>query len=237
MLKDLIYEQTWTMVGYTYVNFSVRHNDCWTSQTDLEYYDTLLNLEFSSFNALKADRLAVIRKRKEESKRMIKLAMENDRSVIEYEFSNLAGSNKSNVYLISMIQQADEPLISKLKSMGAIILNANVRNGVEHYDILHRSRGRSEINRILSNDTKIKVIGLNFKTLNEKEVYKVISRNVSDILMTEKEQSLLRKAKELGYFESPKRVNLDEFAKELNISKMYVSLSIRKILKKIYNLI
>lgn len=225
------------MFGYAYANLSVKHDKCWTRYTSNEYYDTLLNLEFSSFNVLKADRLAVIQKGKEESKRMLKLALDNDKSIIEYDFSSLTVANKRSIYLISMIQESDVPFVSRLKSMGAVILNANVRNGVEHYDIVYRNHGKSEIDRILNNDKKIEVISLNLKTLSEREVYKIISRNVSDILLTEKEQYLLRKARELGYLDTPRRINLDEFAKELDVSKMYVSLSLRKIFKKIYNLI
>jgi len=52
-------------VSHKYINVMVSHHGCWSELTSVNYIDTLINIEYSSFEILKASRIAMIRGSKE----------------------------------------------------------------------------------------------------------------------------------------------------------------------------
>ncbi|NON61685.1 helix-turn-helix domain-containing protein [Acidianus sp. RZ1] len=225
------------MPDYLYANLALRHSGCWTEFTVYDYYDTLVSVEYSTFNILKANRISIVRRSKYESKSKLKQVLDHDSSIMDYDFSNLISTNKYTVYSIFMLQDVNSTVIGKLKSRGIIVLNATVRNGIEYYDIISNDNIKIVVDDLLKIDDRIKIVNLYFSNLDEKNLFKAISRNIGNVMFTEKEQMLIKKAEELGYFDSPRKKNLDEFARELGVSKMNISLRLRNVLKKIHNLI
>ncbi|MEM3204327.1 MAG: helix-turn-helix domain-containing protein [Saccharolobus sp.] len=132
-----------------------------------------------------------------------------------------------------MLQEANETIISKFKSKQSIVINANIINGKEVYDIITNNT----IADPLKNDMRVNIISLSQDYVSEKNLFKVLSRNTLNILLTGKEQLIMKKAKELGYFDIPRKITSDELAKELNTTKANVSMTLRNIFKKVSTLI
>lgn len=223
------------MSQYIYIRFDIKHHGCWSSFSAHNYFDTLINIDYSTFDVLKARRLAIIRGSKDDSKAQIKSMLNNDKSIIDYEISEILTKNRYSVYIVSMLQAIESTVISKLKMHDVVLLNTNIYDGKESYEIIGTKTSKTVITSKLTDD-RIHILDLVYEYVDEEKIIKILSRNVAKMLLTEKEQLILRKAKELGYLDIPKRRNLDEMAKELGTSKMNLSLSLRKILKKFSNL-
>ncbi|ACP56235.1 helix-turn-helix domain-containing protein [Saccharolobus islandicus] len=226
------------LVSHKYINVMVSHHGCWSELTSVNYIDTLINIEYSSFDILKASRIAMIRGSKENIKGQIKNIMTKDRSIIDFDISEIVSdNNKYSIYLISMLQEAENTMISKLRAKGTSIIGTTIRDGKEIYDVIVPRDIKTLVVDAIMKDDKVKIINFVEKDVNEEIIFKVISRNSFEMLLTEKERMLLRKARELGYFNVPRDRNSQELAKQLGVSKMNISFSLRKILKKISDLI
>lgn len=225
------------MGQYKYVEITVRHDDCWSNFTTPNYFDTLMNVEYASFNILKATRVAIVRGSQDDNRFMIKSALNNDKSIIDYEISHLISNNRYSFYMITMLQDADSTVIGRLRAKGILMLNASIKDGKEIYEIIVSKDTEPLITNSLKNDSRVEIINFISSNLKGETLFKMVSRNVMDMLLTEKEQLLMKKARELGYFNVPRKRNLEEVAKELGVSKMNISLSLRNILKKVSNLI
>lgn len=225
------------MVQYKYVGITVRHDNCWSNFTTPNYFDTLMNVEYASFNILKATRVAIVRGSQDDNRFMIKSALNNDKSIIDYEISHLISNNRYSFYMITMLQDADSTVIGRLRAKGILMLNASIKDGKEIYEIIVSKDTEPLITNSLKNDSRVEIINFISSNLKGETLFKMVSRNVMDMLLTEKEQLLMKKARELGYFNVPRKRNLEEVAKELGVSKMNISLSLRNILKKVSNLI
>jgi len=222
---------------YKYVGITVRHDDCWSNFTTPNYFDTLMNVEYASFNILKATRVAIVRGSQDDNRFMIKSALNNDKSIIDYEISHLISNNRYSFYMITMLQDADSTVIGRLRAKGILMLNASIKDGKEIYEIIVSKDTEPLITNSLKNDSRVEIINFISSNLKGETLFKMVSRNVMDMLLTEKEQLLMKKARELGYFNVPRKRNLEEVAKELGVSKTNISLSLRNILKKVSNLI
>ncbi|QGA68100.1 helix-turn-helix domain-containing protein [Sulfolobus sp. E11-6] len=225
-------------MSHKYINVVVSHHGCWSELTSGNYIDTLINIEYSSFDILKATRIAMIRGSRENIKAQIKNIMTKDRSIIDFDISEVAGdSNKYSIYLISMLQEAESTMISKLRAKGTSIIGTTIQDGKEIYDIIVPKDVKALVVSALMKDDRVKIINFVEKDVDEKIIFKVISRNSLEMILTEKERMLLRKARELGYFNVPRDRNSQELAEQLGVSKMSVSLSLRNVLKKISDFI
>jgi predicted DNA binding protein len=196
-----------------------------------------MNVEYASFNILKATRVAIVRGSQDDNRFMIKSALNNDKSIIDYEISHLISNNRYSFYMITMLQDADSTVIGRLRAKGILMLNASIKDGKEIYEIIVSKDTEPLITNSLKNDSRVEIINFISSNLKGETLFKMVSRNVMDMLLTEKEQLLMKKARELGYFNVPRKRNLEEVAKELGVSKMNISLSLRNILKKVSNLI
>jgi predicted DNA binding protein len=196
-----------------------------------------MNVEYASFNILKATRVAIVRGSQDDNRFMIKSALNNDKSIIDYEISHLISNNRYSFYMITMLQDADSTVIGRLRAKGILMLNASIKDGKEIYKIIVSKDTEPLITDSLKNDSRVEIINFISSNLKGETLFKMVSRNVIGMLLTEKEQLLMKKARELGYFNVPRKRNLEEVAKELGVSKMNISLSLRNILKKISNLI
>lgn len=225
------------MGQYKYVRITVRHDDCWSNFTTSNYFDILMNVEYASFNILKATRIAIVRGRQDDNRFMIKSALNNDKSIINYEISHLISNNKYSFYMITMLQDADSTVIGRLRAKGILMLNASIKDGKEIYDIIVSKDTEPLITNSLKNDSRVEIINFISSNLKGETLFKMVSRNVMDMLLTEKEQLLMKKARELGYFNVPRKRNLEEVAKELGVSKTNISVVLRNIIKKVSNLI
>ncbi|QIW23831.1 bacterio-opsin activator [Sulfolobus sp. S-194] len=223
------------MNQYIYAKFSIKHHGCWSAFSTYSYFDTLINIDYSTFDVLKAHRLAIIRGSKDGGKAQVKSMLNNDKSIIDYEISEIFAKNRYSIYIISMLQAIESTVISKLKMQDIILLNTNIYDGKELYEIIGTKTSKTVITNKLS-DNRIQILDLVYEYVDEEKIIKILSRNIVNMLLTEKEQLILRKAKELGYLDIPRRKNLEEVAKELGTSKMNLSLSLRKILKKFSSL-
>lgn len=67
---------------------------------------------------------------------MIKSALNNDKSIIDYEISHLISNNRYSFYMITMLQDADSTVIGRLRAKGILMLNASIKDGKEIYDII-----------------------------------------------------------------------------------------------------
>lgn len=168
---------------------------------------------------------------------MIKSALNNDKSIIDYEISHLISNNRYSFYMITMLQDADSTVIGRLRAKGILMPNASIKDGKEIYEIIVSKDTEPLITKSLRKDSRVEIINLISSNLKEETLFKILSRNVMDMLLTEKEQLVMKKAKELGYFNVPRKRNLEEVAKELGVSKMNISIVLRNILKKVSNLI
>ncbi|QXJ33911.1 helix-turn-helix domain-containing protein [Saccharolobus shibatae] len=224
------------MNEYSYIKLIVKHDGCWSAFSGSNYFDTLINIDYSNFNILKANRIAIIRGSKDDSRIQIKYMLNNDKSIIDYEISEILARNRYFIYLISMLQSADNTVINKLRISNVLFFSTNIRDGKEFYDIIGTKAIKSTLNDTLK-DNRTEILDLTYEYVDEEKLIKILSRNVMNMLLTEKEQLIIRKAKELGYFDIPRRKNLEELADQLGVSKMNISLSLRKILKKISNFI
>lgn len=213
------------------------HDDCWSNFTTSNYFDILMNVEYASFNILKATRVAIVRGSQHDNRFMIKSALNNDKSIIDYEISHLISNNRYSFYMITMLQDADSTVIGRLRAKGILMLNASIKDGKEIYDIIVSKDTEPLITNSLKNDSRVEIINFISSNLKGETLFKIVSRNVMDMLLTEKEQLLMKKARELGYFNVPRKRNLEEVAKELGVSKTNISLVLRNILKKVSNLI
>ncbi|BFI74520.1 helix-turn-helix domain-containing protein [Sulfurisphaera ohwakuensis] len=223
------------MSQYIYIKFDIKHHGCWSSFSTHNYFDTLINIDYSTFDVLKARRLAIIRGSKDDGKAQIKSMLNNDKSIIDHEISEILTKNRYSIYIISMLQAIESTVIGKLKMHDVILLNTNIYDGKESYEIIGTKTLKTVISSKLTDD-RIHILNLVYEYVDEEKIIKILSRNIAKMLLTEKEQLILRKAKELGYLDIPRRKNLEEIAKELGTSKMNLSLSLRKILKKFSNL-
>jgi len=196
-----------------------------------------MNVEYASFNILKATRVAIVRGSQDDNRFMIKSALNNDKSIIDYEISHLISNNRYSFYMITMLQDADSTVIGRLRAKGILMLNASIKDGKEIYEIIVSKDTEPLITNSLKNDSRVEIINFISSNLKGETLFKMVSRNVMDMLLTEKEQLLMKKARELGYFNVPRKRNLEEVAKELGVSKTNISLSLRNILKKVSNLI
>lgn len=196
-----------------------------------------MNVEYASFNILKATRIAIVRGRQDDNRFMIKSALNNDKSIINYEISHLISNNKYSFYMITMLQDADSTVIGRLRAKGILMLNASIKDGKEIYDIIVSKDTEPLITNSLKNDSRVEIINFISSNLKGETLFKMVSRNVMDMLLTEKEQLLMKKARELGYFNVPRKRNLEEVAKELGVSKTNISVVLRNIIKKVSNLI
>lgn len=219
------------------MRITVRHDDCWSNFTTSNYFDILMNVEYASFNILKATRIAIVRGRQDDNRFMIKSALNNDKSIINYEISHLISNNKYSFYMITMLQDADSTVIGRLRAKGILMLNASIKDGKEIYDIIVSKDTEPLITNSLKNDSRVEIINFISSNLKGETLFKMVSRNVMDMLLTEKEQLLMKKARELGYFNVPRKRNLEEVAKELGVSKTNISVVLRNIIKKVSNLI
>lgn len=175
----------------------------------------------------------MIRGSKENIKGQIKNIMTKDRSIIDFDISEIVSdNNKYSIYLISMLQEAENTMISKLRAKGTSIIGTTIRDGKEIYDVIVPRDVKTLVVDAIIKDDRVKIINFVEKDVNEEIIFKVISRNSFEMLLTEKERMLLRKARELGYFNVPRDRNSQELAKQLGVSKMNISFSLRKILKK-----
>lgn len=218
---------------YRHFSIVAKHDRCWSEFVPSNYIDTLINLEYSSFDIIKATRVGLIKGNKDDLESQLKLALKKDRSILDFEISSLFNRGKYYLYLISMLQEANETIISKFKSKQSIVINANIINGKEVYDIITNNT----IADPLKNDMRVNIISLSQDYVSEKNLFKVLSRNTLNILLTGKEQLIMKKAKELGYFDIPRKITSDELAKELNTTKANVSMTLRNIFKKVSTLI
>jgi hypothetical protein len=196
-----------------------------------------MNVEYASFNILKATRVAIVRGSQDDNRFMIKSALNNDKSIIDYEISHLISNNRYSFYMITMLQDADSTVIGRLRAKGILMPNASIKDGKEIYEIIVSKDTEPLITKSLRKDSRVEIINLISSNLKEETLFKILSRNVMDMLLTEKEQLVMKKAKELGYFNVPRKRNLEEVAKELGVSKMNISIVLRNILKKVSNLI
>ncbi|WP_338598970.1 helix-turn-helix domain-containing protein [Sulfolobus tengchongensis] len=225
-------------MSYSYLNVVVRHDDCWSKFTSYNYIDTLVNVEYSNFDLLKATRVAIVRGSKIDGKSQIKSALNKDRSIVDFEISHLWSNSKYSFYLISMLQESEKTMINKFKNKNVLIVNSNIKDGKEVYDVIMPRDFKHMISETLKDDNKINVVDFNLDDkIDEARIFRIISRNSISMLLTEKEQLLMKKAREIGYFNTPREKNSQELAEELGVSKMNISLSLRNILKKISNLI
>jgi predicted DNA binding protein len=196
-----------------------------------------MNIEYASFNILKATRVAIVKGSQDDNRFIIKSALNNDKSIIDYEISHLISNNRYSFYMITMLQDADSTVIGRLRAKGILMLNTNIKDGKEIYKIIVSKDTEPLITNSLKNDSRVEIINFISSNLKGETLFKMVSRNVIGMLLTEKEQLLMKKARELGYFNVPRKRNLEEVAKELGVSKMNISLSLRNILKKVSNLI
>ncbi|AOL16563.1 bacterio-opsin activator [Sulfolobus sp. A20] len=221
----------------SYVSLTIKHNGCWSELTNFTYADSLINVEYSSFGILKANRITMIRGRSDEGKSKLRYALDRDSSIINYDLWNVLTTNRYSVFIISMLQDADKAVISRLNSKGVLLINATIKDGLEYYDVLLNIPPKTFVNSLQKSDSRIEIINFTERDLNEKNLFKAISRNVGEMLLTDNERKVITRARELGYLNSPRKMRLDDVAKELGKSKMYVSLSMRSIFRKLSNLV
>jgi predicted DNA binding protein len=75
------------------------------------------------------------------------------------------------------------------------------------------------------------------RRITRNSVYRILSKDLFKLVLTEHEERVISKARELGYFDVPRRVKLDDLANEFRVTKMGVSLVLRKALRKLVGVI
>jgi len=120
----------------------------------------------------------MIRGSKENIKGQIKNIMTKDRSIIDFDISEIVSdNNKYSIYLISMLQEAENTMISKLRAKGTSIIGTTIRDGKEIYDVIVPRDVKTLVVDAIMKDDRVKIINFVEKDVNEELIFKVISRN------------------------------------------------------------
>lgn len=216
-----------------YFSIKLKHLDCWSNHTPFSYSDFLLS-EQNGLGILKAKRLAIITDN--EPKKVIKNVLSKDDSIIDYEIDNLSDSNRMKIFSIEMVQKEERTVLSKLMNSDINLLSSKILGGIETYEFISSKETANNIRNSFASDN-VKIISLSYMKINNEIIMKLLSRGVTDVMLTEKQKSIIKRAKDLGYFNVPRNIDLEDLAEEFGISKMGASLLIRNTIKKLLDIL
>ncbi|BDC18837.1 helix-turn-helix domain-containing protein [Acidianus sp. HS-5] len=218
-----------------YYSLKLKHLECWSNFTSSNYSDFLID-DISSIGVLKATRIAIVSG--DGQKKSIKNAIDRDKSILDYNIENiLLGNSKLKIIFVDMLQKGDNTILGRLRNFNVVLINAKIYNGIEEYQFITTQDIANKIFSELNTSNSIKILDFNYQKINNNVILRAISRNVTDILLTDKQKKIISRARELGYFEVPRKVDLDDIAEEFGVTKMAASILLRIVIKKLLNII
>ncbi|BBD73609.1 hypothetical protein HS1genome_1998 [Sulfodiicoccus acidiphilus] len=208
----------------------LKHRGCWGYRAPEGYADVLLNVK-ERRGTIAARRLA--KTKGEGIYRLVKLLRSSD-----YITSSDVLKVDSSTYLVEMTVLPEFTVVMEFIDLeGVLDMTALLNGGVEVYNFVSDGISGDQIIRRLRERPDVSILRLSRFPADRNSIYRKRLEGVVSLLLTPHEREIIRSAKLMGYFDLPRKVGLESLADEYDTSKMAISITIRRAIKKLLDVI